>query len=424
MKKIILILAIAALLSLPLFAGGQQEGEEGAAKGEKKELTLWGWSFNRSDGASIHPITDAYMEMNPNVEITLLETNWNDAHDQILLMSQSNNMPDLPQVNRNWLVEFVSLDLLEDLTSRVEAVNMNEMFYEPVRGNYQGKTWIIPYMGGNSALVINRDMFNDMGLSEPKTMDEFVRLGKKVSDPAKNFYATQFCIAEKNVTGANVCNIGPVLTSMGGRYVEGQEAAFNNARGVETIQWMIDLEKKEKIAGPGSITVDARKMREVMAAEDALMTFDGAWGIPFYANYPDLNIDYILMPKGRNIGTVVNIACWGIAKSSDNKDTAWDLLQYIYEDENLELLWADGNMPYVKEYGELPEYQEKYAGFLETLAASDNYFQTGSVPQESQMYRIIVQAYHEAFLGEKDVQTALDDAANTYNDILDEFYGN
>jgi ABC-type glycerol-3-phosphate transport system substrate-binding protein len=287
---------------------------------------------------------------------------------------------------------------------------------------YNGIWWIIPYLGGNSALVINRGMFNDMGLTEPKTIEEFESMGKKVTNAGENFYATQFCIAEKNVTGANVCNIGPLLYSFGGAYVENKKAAFNNQQGVETIQWMIDMAEKDKIAGPGSITVDARKMRETMASENTLMTFDGAWGIPFYANYPELNIDYILMPKKENIGTVVNIACWGISKSSEYQDTAWDLLTYIYNDENLKMLYEDGNMPNVKKFGEQQKYQEKYSGFLETLGKSDNYFRTGSVPQESDMYRIVVQAYHEAFLGQKDVKTALDDAADKYNKILDEFY--
>ncbi len=415
-KSVVVCIVLFSCIAGVLFAGGAREEEETV------NLRLWGWTFNRSDGASIHPITEAYMEENPHVKIELMETNWNEAYNEIILMSQSGNMPDLFLVNRNWLQDFIQMGVLEDLTDRVEAMGMNDRFYEPLLGEHEGRTWILPYMGGNSSLVINRGLFEELGLEPPRTMDEFVQIGKEISDPGRNFFATAFCMSEANVTGANVCNFGPILYSFGGRYVDGQRAAFNSPEGIKAMQWMIDLEKEHEIATPGSITIDAVRMREIMAAENVLMTFDGAWGTPFYANYPELEIDYALMPEDESIGTVINIACWGLSESSENKEEAWDLLQYIYEEENLKLLNADGNMPITPSIGELPENQERYAGFLETLAASDNFFRTGSVPNESELYRLIVRAYHEAMLDRKTVEDALNDAADSYQQILDRFY--
>jgi ABC-type glycerol-3-phosphate transport system substrate-binding protein len=420
MKKVMIMCVV-----LVLIAGGIWAAGSGEAEGQKTaKLKIWGWTLNRSDGASIHPISEAYMEANPGVEIELMETNWNEAYNSIILMSQSGNMPDLYQVNRNWLQDFIKMGALEDLTDRVAAAGMNDRFYEPVLGEDNGRTWIIPYLGGNSALIINRGLFNELGVKVPTTMEEIAALGKAVSNPDKNFYATAFCMSESNVTGANVCNFGPILFTFGGSYVENQKASFNNAAGVKAMQWMIDMEKNAKIATPGSITIDARRMREIMAAGDVLMTFDGAWGTPFYANYPELDIEYVQMPAAENIGTVINIACWGIAKESEVKDEAWDFLQYLYTDENLALLNKDGNMPITPTLGTLPENQTAYAGFLDTLAVSDNYFRTGSVPNETELYRLVVKAYHEAMLGKKSVQQALDDAAAEYDVLLKKFYSN
>jgi len=400
------------------FANGAEDAQDAV------KMKIWGWTLNRSDGASIHPISEAYMEENPEVEIEMMETNWNEAYNSIILMSQSGNMPDLLQVNRNWLQDFIQMGVLEDLTDRVQAIGFNGKFYEPVIGEDNGRTWVIPYLGGNSALIINKGLFDELGLEPPKTMDDVVKIGKAVSNSDENFYATVFCMSESNVTGANVCNFGPILYTFGGQYVDNQKAAFNNKAGVKAMQWMIDMEQKENIATPGSITVDARRMREIMAAGDVLMTFDGAWGTPFYANYPELDIEYVQMPSAENVGTVINIANWGIAKESKAKDTAWDFLQYLYNDENLALLNNDGNMPITPALGKLPENQASYSGFLNTLAVSDNFFRTGSVPNETELYRIIVKAYHEASLGKKSVKSALDDAAAEYNVLLDAFYSN
>lgn len=414
MKK---FLSIVVILALVVSASSVFAAEK------KVKLQIWEWISNQGEGPVYKQVIESYMKEHPNVEIEMLTNPWNQAHDKILIMSQANKMPDIIGVNRNWLMEFVSMDLIEDLTPYVEQVpGMREKFYEPLRGEMGGKVYILPYSGGNAALVINKKVFAEMGLTPPTTLDEFVEISKKLSNAAEGKYATQFGLAEKNVTGANVCNIGPILYSFGGKYVENKKAAFNSPEGVAALQWMVDLEQ-QKLAGPGSITVDARGMRERFAGGQAFMTFDGSWGTPFYNKYPEVEFEVVKMPKGKYVGTVVNIMCWGISKSSKNKEAAWDLLNYIMSDENLLKLFKEANvMPNMPKYGELPEFQEKYKGFLETLAASKNFFQTGSVPQESQLYKILTQAYHEAFLGKKSPQQALDDAAKKYNMILEEFY--
>jgi multiple sugar transport system substrate-binding protein len=402
-----------------LFAAGGQE-EDGP--GDVTTLRVWSWLFTQGEGPVLRELVEEFDESREDLVVEIMETPWNQARDQILVMSQAGDMPDLIGVNRNWLLEFISLEMIEDLTPFVEQVpGLRTQFFEAVRGEYDGRVWVMPYSGGNSALVYNKTLLDELGLEPPTTMDQFVEIGRQIADPSSNRYATQFGISEANTAGANVCNIGPILYSFGGSYVENERAAFNSPEGVAALEWMIELERSG-IAAPGSTTVDARGMREVMAGNIAAMTFDGAWGTPFYNNYPDIEIGIAPMPRGENVGTVVNIANWGIAEQSENKEEAWDLLAYLMEPDNMLRLFREANaMPIIPEYAELPEFSDK-AGFLETLAQSDNYFQTGSVPRESELYRIIVQAYQEAFLGAKSPQEALDDAADAYNEILDEFY--
>ena len=415
MKKLFLLCLLLILGSGLIFGGGQEEGKEA----EKVKLTLWGWIFTGNDGTAIRAAVEDYQNENPNIELDLQDVNWAQAHDNLILMSQSGNMPDLPMINRNWLVEAVSLDVLENLTPRLEDSGMADMFYSPVRGDYKGKDYVLPYAGGNSALIINKTMFDEMGLTPPTTFAEFVEICQTVTKTEKNFYGTSFCISEANVAGACVCNLVPILLSFGAKLVENNKSTFNSAEGVEAIRWMIDLEKKQKLSTPGSVTIDARKIREIMIAKNALMVFDGAWGA---ARYGGIEIDIVKMPKKKEIGTVVNIACWGLPKDGEKNDAAWEFLKYLYSDKYLEIHFDSGVLPFTPKFGEKEKYQKKFAGFLETLADSDNYFQTGSLPNESELYRILVRAYQEAYHGQKDVQTALDDAAAKYNTILDEFY--
>lgn len=419
MRKLITVAFMLMLTIGLVFGGGQEESTDS----DVTTLRVWGWLFTEGEGPVLKALIEEFDDSREDIRVEIMETPWNQARDQLLVMSQAGDMPDLIGVNRNWLLEFISLGIIEDLTPYVEEVDgLREQFFEPVRGEHDGKVWIMPYSGGNSALVYNKGLFDERGLEPPETMEEFVELSRRLSDPSSNRFATQFGLSEANTTGANVCNIGPILTSVGGTYVEDRKAAFNSPEGVAALEWMMMLEE-EGLAAPGSTTVDARGMREQMAGGVAAMTFDGAWGTPFYNNYPEIEIGIAPMPEGSDVGTVVNIACWGISEASENKEEAWDLLSFLVKPENMLRLFQEGNViPIIPEYAEMPEFQEKYAGFLTTLAESDNYFQTGSVPQESELYRLVVQAYQEAFLGAKSPQKALDDAAAEYNEILAEFY--
>ena len=429
MKKLLRVvgyLILSALIVFPVFAskGSKTSGTSAPVKKEKKvKLVIWEWISTQGSGPIYQKILQSYRDSHPNIEIESISDPWNQAHNKVLLMYQAHKMPDIIGVNRNWLMEFVSMGILEDLTPYVDSVpGMRDKYYDAVKGELNGKVWILPYAGGDAALIYNKDAFQKMGLTPPKTLDEFVKIGKKFSDPAHDKYATQWCMSAKNPAGANVCNFGPILTSFGGTYVRNKKAAFNDEAGVKAMEWMIKLEK-EGIAAPGGTTVDAKGMREAFASGRIVMTFDGAWGVPFYNKFPNLKWGVARMPKGKDSGTVVNIMCWGISKESKLKKEAWDLLKYLESDKMLLKYFREGNvMPCTKKIGAMPEFQKKYKGFLETYAQTTNFFQTGSIPQESELYRLIVEAYQKAFSGEMTVKQALDEAAQKYNKILDNFY--
>ena len=418
-KKVLGFLGMLVLVSFTAFSAGQQEGGS-----EKVKLKVWSWIYSQGEGPVIKAVLQDYREMHPEIEIEEIDTPWAQAHDKFIIMAQSSDVPQLTAVNRNWLTEFVSIGALTDLTDRVEAVpGMRNKYYDAVKGELEGRVWMLPYSGGNAALIYNKKVFKEKGLNPPTTMKEFVEVGKALSDPSSNKYATQLCIAESNATGAHVCNYGPVLYSFGGKYLENKKAAFNSPEGIAAMEWMISLEKDLGIAGPGSITVDARGMRESLAGGSSFMNFDGSWGTPFYNKYPDIEIGIAPMPKEVSMGTVINIMNWGIPAKAKDKDAAWELLKFIESDENMLRLFRDANvMPNMPQYGALPEFQEKFSGFLTTMAESDNFFQTGSVPHESDLYKIIVRAYQKAFLGESSAKAALDEGAAEYNKLLERFY--
>lgn len=422
MKRLSIILTLLCGVALAgAFASGTKEAA--APHSGPATIRVWSWLFTQGDGPAIKSLIADFQQKHPNTKVEIDSIPWGQAYNQILLMFQTGNVPDLIGVNRTWLTSFVSAGYLQNLTPYVDKVpGLKNRFFPAVRGNLDGKTWILPYAGGDAALVYNKTTFANAGLTPPKTLSQFVQAGKKLSDPTNNKFATVWDLSASNSVGGNVTDIGPLLTSFGGQYVRNKKAAFNNAAGVETLQWMMNIQK-QNIAAPGSVSVGALGMRQKLAGGTVAMTFDGAWGVPFYNNYPSVKVGFAEMPKGKNVGTVINIACWGIPVQAKHKAAAWKLLSFLMTDRNLLTLFQKGgDMPIVPKYAQMPAFQKKWGGFLQTLADTHNYYQTGSVPQETEMDRLVVNAYQEAFLGKMSPQAALDQAAAKYDKVLSSFY--
>jgi len=399
-----------------------------AALGEKITLTWGEWVSQEAPPGVMDHIIEGFEKEHPNIDLVQITDPWPVMHDKLITSWQAGKLPDVLAVNRNWLWEFVSLGMIEPLDPYLEqeapeyAQELKNKFFEACQGIFAGKIYVFPLWGGVAGLVYNADMLADKGVSPPKTVDEFVTVAGKLTDPAKMQYGTIFPLSEKNVAGANVCCIQPLLYSMGGKMIENGKAAFNKEPGVKTVELLVAMEKKG-FAIPGSITYTAGAMRDIVAAEKVAMLLDGAWCWAAYgAKAPDLPIKNAVMPKDTHIGTVYNGGNLGIPVQSRHKKEAWEFIKYMTSDDTIYYWYQSGYMPLAKKFAEFPEFKTEYAGFLETFEVTDNFFQTGSVPQEIEMNRIIVSAIHEVFLGRKSAKEALDEAASKYDEILKEFF--
>jgi len=400
----------------------------GTAASGKTTLTWYEWVSQEAKPGMMEHIIEGFEKEHPDIEVKQITDPWPVTHDKIITMWQAGKLTDVLAVNRNWLWEFVSLGLIEPLDPYLNqespeyAQELENKFFEAARGTFDGKTYVFPLWGGVAGLVYNADIFAEKGLLPPVTLEDFVEVSKKLAEPVKFLYGTVFPLSEKNVAGANVCTIGPLLYSMGGQYVGNKKAVFNEKPGVETVEFMVNMEKKGYTM-PGSITYTAADMRDMVVGGKAAMVLDGAWCWAVYgAKAPEMNIKNAPMPKGKAVGTVYNGGNLGIPKQSKHKKEAWEFIKYMTSDDTIHYWYKAGYMPLATKFAELPEFKNEYAGFLETFRSTDNFFQTGSIPQEIQMNRIVVSAVHEVFLGKKSAKEALDAAAAKYDEVLEKAY--
>lgn len=94
------------------------------AKNKKVTLRVAWWGNPTRDERTLKVI-EMYMQENPNVTIEPETTGWSGYWDKIATQATAKNLPDVMQHDYAYLLQYVSKDLMQDLTSYVKSKKLN-----------------------------------------------------------------------------------------------------------------------------------------------------------------------------------------------------------------------------------------------------------------------------------------------------------
>jgi multiple sugar transport system substrate-binding protein len=98
---------------------------------------------------------------------------------------------DVVSLNMPWLGEFAELGYLAPLDELLADAPINPLDFHPSvwgTGNWNGTQYGIPLYCTIEILAARRDLFEEQGLTYPKTFDETVRAARALHRPASEFY--------------------------------------------------------------------------------------------------------------------------------------------------------------------------------------------------------------------------------------------
>jgi len=189
MKKI-LVLLLTALVSISVFANGQQDESE--ASQEKMVLSVGFWDINASISKDNKDAFTLFIEDKFNVEIVERSFSWGDYTEKTLLWGASGDLPDvfasdmmLQDVYYQWIEEGLLRALPENLSEypNVQAVTELETI-KPL--SIDGKYYLFPrsnsvdssYNSASRGILVRKDWMEKLGLEKPETFEEFLAMGK------------------------------------------------------------------------------------------------------------------------------------------------------------------------------------------------------------------------------------------------------
>jgi raffinose/stachyose/melibiose transport system substrate-binding protein len=291
----------------------------------------------------------------------LVEEEFNASHDDIHLTISSPNdattilktrfiredYPDIigigGDINYSY---FVDAEILADVSDYEGMQNINQGYLDiaealelvPTDGTY-----IIPYVANAAGVLYNRDMFEEHGWEIPTTWDELLALCDEIqAEGILPFYFgfkdTWTCLAPWN---AMAVELSPADATK----------LVNKGQTTFTSEYRELSEKYLQLLpyGPeGPFAYSYNDACTAFARGESAMYTIGSYATPQILSVnPEMNIDSFVMPasdtaEGRTLNSGIDLGFCVMAEC-ENKEAAYEVLDFLYADENLQKYIDDQN---------------------------------------------------------------------------------
>lgn len=177
----------------------ESQGSESAKSGEGSSgssALIMAWWGNQVRNERTQQVLDLYAEQNPGITIEGQFSEFNDYWNKLATAAAGHAMPDIVQMDYKYLEQYVSNNLLVDLTPYIEdgTIDISECNQDVLNSGKVGEGLYALCNGINTpALLYNKTLLDENGISikDNMTMDEFIDVCREVYE--KTGYKTNLC---------------------------------------------------------------------------------------------------------------------------------------------------------------------------------------------------------------------------------------
>lgn len=431
MKRHHLVVIVAALGLLAACTGGGEDGEAetgttGATGGPAGPVTLTMWhGYTDAEADSLTSLLADWNAANPDIKIEPLFVNNDKALQKLTVALQGGEPPDITYQYGSSLPQLAAAPGLVDLTTWTQQPDVNwEDFVQGARdaATFEGRVLGVPALIDNLAVVYNKTLFDDAGLEYPNdqwTWDDFRAAAKTLTDPADKRFGFSYPM---DASEDSVWHYDPLLWQNGGSILteDGTQAAFNSPQGVEALEVLVGMAVEDE-----SVFLDLQNSpyTGLFNSGKIGMLVTGPWDL---SSFPDVEYGVEILPGfDGDHQTIAGPDMWCVFDNGDGRAQA--ALEFIAWLTGAEQMKADalatGHLPFrlsvIDDTDFIEEFGASFPGvdvFAENLANVEQARPVlAAYPQVSEAMGLAIVS---AMLGEKDPQTALDEAAAQTNDAL------
>ena len=217
-------------LCLCLCLTGGCKAEQGEKKGEdqREELVLWSYYETKEQQTALDELIKGFNEAQEEYAMTWeYQGPVTEFNRQIAVGITQDEFPDMIILDNPDMRQYVEQGRLEDLTEEILDFEGLENYYPNVLTSvvYDGRYYGMPFCCNNTALIYNKDMLAEKGLSVPVTWEEFLDCAKSLTDQDTYGFAMSAIEGEQSAFQILpfILSAGDTIDTVGG---EGTQAAF------------------------------------------------------------------------------------------------------------------------------------------------------------------------------------------------------
>jgi multiple sugar transport system substrate-binding protein len=336
------------------------------------------------------------------------------------------NAPDVFLLNGQLAGQLAPQGLLLPLDEAINTVGRQTAdFYEPLIEVYQfdGVTYGLPKDFNPLVLFINTELAEQAGV-DPASIQSWEDLQAAAEALTQGEGAGQ-------VTGLcfdpNILRFAPFFFQQGNPIIEDGQAVFNQEGGVAALQFWQELQ--ESGAAGTYQDLGTSWCGEAFAQGVAAMVIEGGWLVPFMADPQQggADVQYTAVPlprlEGGSEDTILFTNAFAANANTPYPNAAAAAVLFLTSEVNQEALIPTGlAQPSLQALADNPYYQDNpVASTLVQAAQNGRVAETvfGGPERQADVIRIINQsAIEPIFVGNADIQEALNQAAEEINAVL------
>jgi multiple sugar transport system substrate-binding protein len=430
MKRVCLLIVASALLaagcggSSGSSSGGGGGSSSGAGSGGHVNITLW-HGYTDVEATAIKALTKQFNATHPSITVTpQFYGNSDYALQKVLAAIAGGKPPDISYLYGSWAANIATNPTTVDLTKYVKSQSWNwSDFWQAARNvaTVNGKIIGVPALIDNLALVYNKKLFQQAGISPPTanwTWTDFENAALKLTDPSKKQFGWAYV---NDASEDTVWRFWAMLWQAGGSILspDGKQAAFDSPAGVKALTVLQTLAKRNAIY----LDNGSDNYTGVFASGHIGMLWTGPWDLS-QINTGKVAYGVQVLPGDQNHQTISGPDNWVVFNNGSSRvNAAMTFLQW-FTSPAIDLKWATmtGDLPIRLSATQQPGYKafvKKYPGigvWVQNLSnATQSRPVTTTYPKVS---TVVGQAVQSVLLGKADPQQALSNAAKQVNGIL------
>lgn len=317
----------------------------------KASITFVAAEYSSSTKPYFESLVREFETMYPNIDVELQVINWDILDSAYTTMISRNQPPDL--LLTNIYAHFAKDGLLNSMEDILSSELKDKIYpYLQESSKMDGTQYTIPYASTIRQMYVNKDIFNEVGLTEsPKTWMELEEDARKIKE-SKHIDGFGVDLTDNEIWAY----LSYFFYGAGGGWMNNGEWAINSPENVEGITFLKNLYDKGLTDSEPAVTTRDEKQRILGNGQLGMLISGNYFETVVPYEYPGLNWGKGPIPvKEGQTPLVLGVqdVLMSFKTNHTNKEALSKFLDFLYEDARYEqFVLREGFLPTTRTVGD------------------------------------------------------------------------